>query len=57
MKLTELQHYKISESYEKSQSVLRQIQNKTLKGKNFTTMKLLEAAVQHLEIFMLKTAK
>lgn len=57
MRITELQHYKISESYEKAQSVLNQIKQKALKGENFKAMKLLESAVQHLEIFMIKTAK
>ena len=55
MKTSDTQKYKINEAYEKSNSVLTEIRQKTLVGKNLEDMKILETAVQCLEIFMLST--
>ncbi len=49
MKLTELQRHKIDRAYENAGSVLREIKQKPLKGKQLRDMKILEAAVSSLE--------
>jgi len=51
MKLTELQMHEINEALQKSNSVLNQIKQKVLKGKSLRAMKVLEASVQHMELF------
>ena len=55
MKLTDLQRHKIDQALSESQSVLSEIKRTPLKGKNLEYMKLLESAVQHLEIFVIST--
>lgn len=51
MKLTELQRHEIDEALIKSSSVLCNVKRRVLKGKNLEAMKLLESAVQNMEIF------
>lgn len=53
LKLTELQKHKIQSSSRDLSSVLQEIKNKSLSGEALTDMKMLEQAVQHLEIFTL----
>ena len=56
MKLTELQVHKIDEALSSSQSVLAQIKQKQLRGKDLQRMKTLESAVVHLETFRITTS-
>ena len=51
MKLTDLQIHQIHEALSNSQTVLRQIKQKPLKGKALEEMHILESAVSSLEIF------
>jgi len=50
MKYTDLQKHKISEALSEASSVLSEIKRKTLKGKDLEHMKILESAVQNLEV-------
>lgn len=51
MKLTELQLHKVDEALSGLESVLSQIKQKQLRGKNLDAMKTLESAVVKLEVF------
>ena len=51
MRLTELQRHEIDEALNKAAGVLAIIKRKILKGEDLKLMKLLEEAVQDIEIF------
>jgi hypothetical protein len=53
MKLSELQKHKISEGHINISHVLNEIKCHPLKGKALEEMKILESAVQHLELFQM----
>ena len=56
-KLTEVQQHRLDIAHSNATAVLDAIKRKTLKGKALADMKVLEAAVQHLEAFNFRTRK
>jgi hypothetical protein len=57
MKFSELQKHEINESHAKASRILNEIKQKPLKGKALEEMKVLEVAVQHLELFQIMMNK
>ena len=53
MRLTELQRHKLQEAHKNASDVLREVKQKKLRGKELENMKILEVAVQHLEVLFL----
>jgi len=51
MKITAVQYHIASDAMNKTSQLLREIKCRNLKPKEVEKMKLLEAAVQHLEAF------
>jgi hypothetical protein len=55
MKLIDIQKDKIQRSQSEASAVLRDIKQRNLSGADLEQMKVLEQAVQHLEVFSIIT--